>query len=75
MPKKCGLTILQTRRLRGVQIVVFKILNGYENIEKFFVDSKLYLQYKSYYCYYIVLYLFLNNCIVIIEKNHMNNIK
>ena len=34
--KECGLTTLETRRLRGDQIEVFKILNGYENI-----DSKL----------------------------------
>ena len=31
--KKCGLTTLETRRLRGDQIEVFKILNGYENID------------------------------------------
>ena len=31
--KKCGLTTLETRRLRGGQIEVFKILNGYENID------------------------------------------
>ena len=30
--KDCGLTKLETRRLRD-QIEVFKILNGYENIE------------------------------------------
>ena len=29
---ECGLTTLETRRLRGDQIV-FKILNGYENID------------------------------------------
>ena len=28
--KTCGLTTLETRRLRGDQIEVFKILNGYE---------------------------------------------
>ncbi len=28
-----GLTTLETRRLRGDQIEVFKILNGYENID------------------------------------------
>ena len=27
--KECGLTTLETRRLRGDQIEVFKILNGY----------------------------------------------
>ena len=31
--KDCGLTTLETRRLRGDQIEVFKILNGYENID------------------------------------------
>ena len=31
--KECGLTTLDTRRLSGDQIEVFKILNGYENIE------------------------------------------
>ena len=34
--KECGLTTLETRRLRGDQIEVFKILNGYENIDFFF---------------------------------------
>ena len=32
--KECGLTPLETRRLRGDQIEVFKILNGYENIDR-----------------------------------------
>ena len=32
--KECDLTTLETRRLRGVQIEVFKILNGYENIDR-----------------------------------------
>ena len=32
--KACGLTTLETKRLRGDQIEVFKILNGYENIER-----------------------------------------
>ena len=32
--KECGLTTLETRRLRGDQIDVFKILNGYENIDR-----------------------------------------
>ena len=30
--KECDLTTLETRRLRGDKIEVFKILNGYENI-------------------------------------------
>ena len=32
--KECGLTTLETRRLRGDQIEVFKILNGYESIDR-----------------------------------------
>ena len=32
--KECGLTTLETRRSRGNQIEVFKILNGYENIDR-----------------------------------------
>ena len=32
--KECGLTTLEPRRLRGDQIEVFKILNGYENIDR-----------------------------------------
>ena len=32
--KECGLTTLETRKLRGDQIEVFKILNGYENIDR-----------------------------------------
>ena len=31
--KECGLTTLETRRVRADQIEVFKILNGYENID------------------------------------------
>ena len=40
--KECGLTTLDTRRLRGDQIEVFKILNGYENIDSnfFFLEIK-----------------------------------
>ena len=40
--KECGLTTLETRRLRGDQIEVFKILNGYENIDRnmFFLPKK-----------------------------------
>ena len=40
--KKCGLTTLETRRLRGDQTEVFKILNGYKNIDRnmFFSHKK-----------------------------------
>ena len=39
--KECGLTTLETRRVRGDQIEVFKILNGYENIDSnIFFDIK-----------------------------------
>ena len=37
--KECGLTTLETRRLRGDQIEVFKILNGYENIDSNFFSK------------------------------------
>ena len=40
--KECGLTTLETRRLRGDQIEVFKILNGYEN-----VDSNIFSKLKK----------------------------
>ena len=40
--KECGLTTLETRRLRGDQIEVFKILNGYANI-----DSNLIFEIKE----------------------------
>ena len=32
--RECGLTTLETRRLRGDQIEVFKILICYENIDR-----------------------------------------
>ena len=32
--KECGLSTLETRRLSRDLIEVFKILNGYENIER-----------------------------------------
>ena len=40
--KECGLTTLETRRLRGGQIEVFKILNGYEDNDSniFFLEIK-----------------------------------
>ena len=40
--KECGLTTLETRRLRGDQIEVFKILNCYENI-----DSNIFFEIKE----------------------------
>ena len=40
--KECGLKTLETRRLRGNQIEVFKILNGYANI-----DSNIFLKIKE----------------------------
>ena len=40
--KECGLTTLETRRLRGDQIEVFKTLNGYENI-----DSNIFFEIKK----------------------------
>ena len=40
--KECGLTTLETRILRGDQIEVFKILNGYENI-----DSNIFLRLRK----------------------------
>ncbi len=39
---ECGLTILETRILRVDQIEVFKILNGYENI-----DSNIFFENKK----------------------------
>ena len=41
--KECGLTTLETRRLRRDQIEMFnfKILNGYENIDSNLFFSKL----------------------------------
>ena len=32
--KECGLTTVETRKLRGDKIEAFKILNGYENIDR-----------------------------------------
>ena len=34
--RECGLTTLETRRLRGDRIEVSKILNGYKNINIIF---------------------------------------
>ena len=31
---QCGLTTLETRRLRGDRIEVFKIVNGYEDVDR-----------------------------------------
>ena len=40
--KEFGLTTLETRSLRGDQIEVFKILKGYENI-----DRNIFLSFKE----------------------------
>ena len=37
--KEYGLTTLETRKLRGDQIEVLKILNGYDNIDKHILFS------------------------------------
>ena len=37
--KECGLATLETRRLRGDQNEAFKILNGYEIIDRTIVFS------------------------------------
>ena len=34
MKATCYLTILETRRLRGEQVEVFKIVNGFEDIDR-----------------------------------------
>ena len=47
--KECGLTTLETRRIRGDQIEVFKILNGYENI-----DSNIFFQITRGHNYTLV---------------------
>ena len=39
---QCGLTTLETRRLRGDQIEVFKIVNGYED-----VDRNIFFKFKE----------------------------
>ena len=39
--KECGLTTQETKRLRGDQIEVLKILNGYENIDRNIYFSRL----------------------------------
>ena len=48
--KECGLTTLETRRLRGDQIEVFKILNGYENIDRniFFLGEQREKDYRTW---------------------------
>ena len=38
---QCGLTALETRRLKGYQIEVFKIVKGYEDVDKKICSSNL----------------------------------
>ena len=46
--KQCVLTILETRRLRGDQTEVLKILNVYENIDRnFFFSLKKYIRTRG----------------------------
>ena len=45
--KECGLTTLETRRLRGDQIEVFKILNGYENIDMLMIGYDMFFSLKK----------------------------
>ena len=56
---QCGLTTLETRRLRGDQIEVFKIVNGYEDVDRnmFFKlkeKSKSKVKVRSYIARYPV---------------------
>ena len=37
--RECGLATLKNRRLRGDQVEVLKVLNGYENIDRNIVLS------------------------------------
>ena len=47
--RQCGLTTLETRRLRGGPIEVFKILNGYENIDRnFFLGQGKETDYRTW---------------------------
>ena len=38
---ECGLTTLETKRLREDQIEVFKIVNGYEDVDRNICSSNL----------------------------------
>ena len=44
---QCGLITLETRRLRGDQIEVFKIVNGYEDVDRnvFVTETMIYHAY------------------------------
>ena len=59
---ECGLTTLETRRLRGDQIEVFKILNGYENIDPIiiFLEIKERKQSRLYVKKYSILQMTIN---------------
>ena len=73
--KECGLTTLETRRLRGDQIEVFKILNGYENFYRniFFTNNN-----KIQYLYNAIITMALYNTVIIQlnvyrQLNNLNN--
>ena len=47
--KECGLTTLETKKLREDQIKVFRILNGYENIDRnMFISLKKYSRTRGH---------------------------
>ena len=54
--KECGLTTLETRRLRGDQIEVFKILNGYENIDSLFLKFLLFGKKKLVFDFFLIFF-------------------
>ena len=47
--KESGLTTIEARQLRGDQIEVFKILNGYKNIDRNTENKKLQICFVLYF--------------------------